>query len=176
MSFTRVGAFFEALESRALLSAPVNVPGTIEAENFDDGGEGVAYHDNTAGNTGGQYRSTEDVDIQISGEGGYDVGWIGDGEWLAYTVNVAAAGSYSIQLRVASRYSIGTLHANFNGADTAKVAVPKKSCVTERQRSQIGLMVVCFSRAMKGSGSRPKTPPRARRNAVVAWRPIGACR
>ena len=36
----------------------------------------------------------------------------------------------------------------------AKLAVPKKSWVTERQRSQTGFSVECFSRAMKGSGSR----------------------
>src|SRR3954471_22194197 len=35
----------------------------------------------------------------------------------------------------------------------AKLAVPKKSWVTERHRSQTGLMVVRFSRSMKGSGS-----------------------
>jgi hypothetical protein len=35
-------------------------------------------------------------------------------------------------------------------ATIAKLAVPKKSCVTERHRSQMGLMVVCFSRSMNG--------------------------
>jgi hypothetical protein len=30
---------------------------------FNDGGERVAYHDNVAGNAGGQYRTAEDVDI-----------------------------------------------------------------------------------------------------------------
>src|SRR5439155_12617450 len=29
------------------------VPGTLGAENFDDGGEGVAYHDTSVGNYGG---------------------------------------------------------------------------------------------------------------------------
>ena len=57
---------------------PVALPGTIQAENFDDGGEGVAYHDTTAGNTGGQFRNT-DVDIEAEPEGGYDVGWVGGG-------------------------------------------------------------------------------------------------
>ena len=38
----------------------------------------------------------------------------------------------------------------------AKLAVPKKSCVTERHRSHNGLIVVCFSRSMNGSGSMPK--------------------
>ena len=43
-----------------------------------------------------------------------DVGWIDEGEWLNYTVNVTAAGDYTVQLRVAS---IGgaTFHVGFNG-------------------------------------------------------------
>ena len=42
---------------------PILVSGTFEAEDFDRGGEGVAYHDNVPGNAGGQYRTSEDVDI-----------------------------------------------------------------------------------------------------------------
>src|SRR4029077_5220456 len=37
---------------------PAAVPGVIQAENFDNGGEGVAYHDSTSGNAGGSFRST----------------------------------------------------------------------------------------------------------------------
>jgi len=80
---------------------PVPVPGRILLANFDNGGEGIAYHDATPGNTGGAYRDA-DVDLEASSEAGYDVGWIDAGEWLNYTVNVAAAGNYSVQLRVAS--------------------------------------------------------------------------
>src|SRR4029077_18842783 len=29
------------------------IPGKIEAENYDSGGEGLAYHDTTPGNSGG---------------------------------------------------------------------------------------------------------------------------
>ena len=61
-------------------------------------------------------------------------------------------------------------------ATTAKLAVPKKSCVTERHKSQTGLIVVCFSRSMKGSGSRCSNSPSVRRNLVVLCSPIGACR
>src|SRR5437762_11755686 len=55
---------------------PIAVPGSFEAENFDLGGEGVAYHDYTPGNQGGAYRLTEDVDIVVSSDalgGGYVV-------------------------------------------------------------------------------------------------------
>jgi hypothetical protein len=89
------------------------IPGRVEAENFDNGGEGVAYHDTTGGNTGGAYRAT-DVDIEPSSEGGYDVGWIAAGEWLNYSVSVATTGNYTAQLRVASP-SGGSLHIGFNG-------------------------------------------------------------
>jgi len=94
--------------------SPAPVPGTIQAENFDNGGEGVAYHDTSGGNNGGAYRST-DVDIEPAFGGGYDVGWISAGEWLNYTVNVASAGTYTIQLRVASP-SGGGMHVGFNTA------------------------------------------------------------
>ena len=92
---------------------PASVPGTILASNFDNGGEGVAYHDTTPGNTGGAYRQTG-VDIQPAADGGYNVGWTAPGEWLNYTVNVAAAGSYTVHLRVAS-VGGASLHVGFNG-------------------------------------------------------------
>ena len=59
---------------------PWPVPGVIQAENFDNGGQGVAYYDTTPGNTGGAYRST-DVEIQATSDtgGGYNVGWLGHG-------------------------------------------------------------------------------------------------
>lgn len=102
---------------------PKAIPGTIQAEDFDNGANGVAYSDSSAGNSGGQYRST-DVDIAACAEGGYTIGWISSGEWLRYTVNVAAAGAYSFEFRVASPVG-GTLHVEFNGQDsTGAVTVP----------------------------------------------------
>ena len=93
---------------------PAAIPGTIRAETFDNGGEGVAYHDTSAGNNGGKFRST-DVDIESSSDGGYDVAWTTAGEWLNYTVNVSGSGGYTVGLRVAS-VSGATLHVGFNGS------------------------------------------------------------
>ena len=92
---------------------PAPVPGTIQAEDFDNGGEGVAYHDSGPNNAGGAYRQTG-VDIEAAAGGGYDVGWISAGEWMNYTVNVAATGSYTVQVRIASP-SGATMHVGFNG-------------------------------------------------------------
>jgi endonuclease/exonuclease/phosphatase family metal-dependent hydrolase len=103
--------------------APREIPGTIEAEHFDNGGNGSAYWDSTGGNSGNQYRST-DVDIESCNEGGYDVGWTSAGEWLRYTVTIAAAGTYNFDFRVAS-VGGGTLHVRINGLDkTGAVSVP----------------------------------------------------
>ncbi|KAA1259865.1 Exoglucanase/xylanase precursor [Rubripirellula obstinata] len=75
----------------------------IEAESYDEGGQGVAYHDTTTGNTGGQFR-TDDVDIGANiddGSPGFNVGWIAGGEWLHYTTDVQP-GTYNVAARVAS--------------------------------------------------------------------------
>jgi subtilisin family serine protease len=96
---------------------PATIPGIIEAENFDDGGEGLAYHDTTAGNTGGQYRQT-DVDLEVTVDGGlaYSIGYITAGEWVAYSVNVAASGTYTLQARVAAAATGGgTFHVEVDG-------------------------------------------------------------
>jgi len=98
------------------------IPGTIAPERFDEGGEGVAYHDTTSQNAGGQFRSTG-VDIESSSLGGFDIGWIADGEWLAYTVDVAAAGNYQLSVALASPGAAGRLRVDAGGA-SAVVSVP----------------------------------------------------
>jgi hypothetical protein len=81
----------------------INLPGRIQVEDYMTGGEGVGYHDADAGNTGGAYR-TDNVDIQACTDvgGGYNVGWTVAGEWLAFNVNVSAAGQYTLTARMAS--------------------------------------------------------------------------
>ena len=104
--------------------APAAIPGTIQVEAFDNGGEGVAYHDTTSGNAGGAFRST-DVDLEAASGGGYDIGWVSAGEWLNYTVNVVAAGSYAVAFRVGVLGQGGTFHLTMNGVDvTGPLTVP----------------------------------------------------
>ena len=110
----------------AYTSTAVALPGTIQAENFDNGGASVGYADTTAGNSGGQYRST-DVDIEATNDagGGYNVGWASGGEWLSYTVNVASTGTYDIDVRVASPVDGGTFHIEANDVNiTGSLTVP----------------------------------------------------
>ena len=78
-----------------------SIPGTIQAEDYDKGREGVAYHDTTKANLGKKYRQ-DGVDIWQNKSGFY-VGAMANREWLQYTVNVKATGTYSIDLRVATK-------------------------------------------------------------------------
>ena len=82
---------------------PAAVPGTVQAENYDTGGQGVAYNVAAVNGTGNSYRS-DGVDLEATTDtgGGYDVGWTAAGQWFKYTVNVATAGTYTVALRVAA--------------------------------------------------------------------------
>ncbi|PWJ34970.1 carbohydrate-binding protein [Sediminitomix flava] len=80
---------------------PIPIPGKVEAEKYDLGGSGEAYNDSDSGNNGGAFR-TDDVDIENSSQGGYNIGWTSAGEWLEYTVNVSTAGNYQLEASVAS--------------------------------------------------------------------------
>ena len=103
----------------------VSIPGTIQAENFDKGAEGFAYHDTEPTNLGGKYRNTG-VDIEKCGEGGFDVTQTQAGEWLYYTVNVTKAGIYDLGARVASKFAGGVFHVEADGGDvTGSLSVPR---------------------------------------------------
>lgn len=96
----RDGPSRHALEASAL--APT-FPGRVQAEDYKAGGPGSGYLDLTSGNNGWSYR-TDDVDIEPTTDagGGYNVGWIDAGEWLAYDVSVNQTGLYTLTLRMAS--------------------------------------------------------------------------
>ena len=107
------------------LGQPFNVStDTIYADDFDNGGEGISFHDTTPQNLGGQYRNTA-VDINKGGANGFSVGYTAPGEWLDYTINVTAAGTYVFQARVASHMQGGTFHMEIGGQNlTGTMTVP----------------------------------------------------
>ncbi len=81
---------------------PAAVPGTVQAENYDTGGQGVAYNVTSVNGTGNNYRS-DGVDLEATTDtgGGFNLGWTATGQWFKYTVNVATAGTYRVTFRVA---------------------------------------------------------------------------
>lgn len=134
------------------------IPGHIEAEHYDEGYPGEAYHDNDIGNTGSSLRN-DDVDIQICIEGGHNIGWIEAGEWLAYTVDVQTAGTYTVGARVASTNTSGTFRIEVDGQDrTGPIAVPNTGgwqtwqTVQGQLHLDAGLQTVRFRVVSAGGG------------------------
>ncbi len=89
----------------------VLIPGTIEAENYNLGGEGTAFHDTEAQNLAvqngsTQYRTDDGVDIQVTSAATF-INYTQNGEWTNYTINVATAGNYDFEFRVASADATG---------------------------------------------------------------------
>lgn len=101
------------------------IPGKIQCEFYDLGGEGIAYHDSDDVNNGSgklnpangtflnEFRMLEGVDISYTKSGDIDnnpfnvveplmgelyTGWTEPGEWIKYTVQVNKTGTYEIDL------------------------------------------------------------------------------
>lgn len=120
------------------------IPGTVVCAYYDLGGEGVAYHDSDAKNSGSgtlnpangtylnEFRMSESVDTSFT-KFGLDpqiddnqfeavkppanllyVGWTEPGEWFNITVEVAKAGEYSTDLLYTSNRG-GTISFDVNG-------------------------------------------------------------
>ncbi len=109
----------------------INLPGTIQAENFDKGGEGLSYHDTNSNSEGdSNYRDDNGgMDLVKIGSTGTALGYTKLGEWTEYTVNVQTAGYYAYEANVSSGISgsgfrIGLMK---NGRETvlAKISVPQ---------------------------------------------------
>jgi len=101
------------------------IPGRIECELYDEGGEGIAYHDTDSVNNGSgklnpangdylnEFRMKEGVDISYTKGRGIDdnpfnktprtmqqlyVGWTQPGEWINYTIKAQQTGFYRLSL------------------------------------------------------------------------------
>jgi Carbohydrate binding module (family 6) len=111
----------------------VALPGTVQAANYDTGGQGVAYSVTSTNGTANSYRS-DGIDLEAAtdtldttGGGAYDLGWTGSGQWFHYTVNAATAGSYTVSVRVSAPSAVtdGLHIANASGTNlSGNINVP----------------------------------------------------
>lgn len=100
----------------------------LEFEDFDTGGQDVAYHD-TSGrvNEGRVYRPDEGVDIRPIADGGAGFAvHADDGEWLEYTVHVKEPGIYQISMRYAAGKP-GALRLLLVGKEFARIPMENTS-------------------------------------------------
>jgi len=112
---------------------PWPIPGTIEAENFDEGTkDDAAYYDTTPGSEApaDEHYRDSDVDIGVDPlEHLADVGWVVAGEWLEYTVNVKKSGIYTISTRIATPKDNSHFHFEIDSKDiTGSITAPNTGC------------------------------------------------
>lgn len=109
----------------------INIPGIIQAENFDKGGEGLTFHDSDNENQGdANYRTdNEGVDL-VKGNGGTVIGYTAANEWLEYSVNVTEPGEYSCTATVSSgvsgsAFTLGLVTSTGTVRNLCKITVPQ---------------------------------------------------
>ena len=120
------GTYYEYAYSRVYLSplvpnknAAVAIPGTVQAVNYETGGEGAAYHQ-TVPATQTLYRPDNS-----GADGGTALGYTGAGQWYKYKITVPATGRYNFSFHLGSPKGGGTFHVedesgkNLTGTVTA---------------------------------------------------------
>ncbi|MBF4491305.1 PQQ-dependent sugar dehydrogenase [Flavobacterium sp. MR2016-29] len=113
-------AFYTAttLANAPYLGTVAQIPGIIEAENYDVGPS--AFLDkNGGGDTA--YRAGDGVGTEACNEGGFNISYVAKDEWLKYTAKVNTAGTYTINLRIASPYANRKLHLEVDGVNSTGV-------------------------------------------------------
>ena len=109
-------------------------PALVQAEDYDEGGQGVSYSDKDIANQGNVYREdgVDVVGLECSDSAatkdckGYAIGFTQAGEWMEYSVNVPADAKYFVKANVATASETSSFMLLVdNDAVTDTVAVPK---------------------------------------------------
>ncbi len=90
---------------------PISIPGRVEVEDFDEGGNGISFNEINNGwdpdPADNPYRPGNSVDIDLlSNMVDYGIGYTVAGEWLEYTVDVTITGWYNVTFNVAQPSSV----------------------------------------------------------------------
>jgi hypothetical protein len=83
---------------------PSILPGTIETEHYDTGGQDISYYDVDDTNNGNFRELGDAVDIKDDNGGNIVVVWNAPGEWREYTVDIPN-GTYNVVTRIATTFS-----------------------------------------------------------------------
>ena len=122
-------ADFNGAVTQEPYKAIFSVPGFVQLEDYDMGGQSVSFYDKDFVNEGGTYRE-DGVDIvqvdSADASKGYAIGYTQAGEWLEYSVNVVTTGKFVFRASVADGLEGGSIRLFIDGkAVTDTVAVPQ---------------------------------------------------
>jgi hypothetical protein len=133
---------------------PQQIPGVIKAVFWDNGGEGVAFHESSNNTdqqgsgsmrkdfTGKQIQADWPVDMQYfelcrdheedgtqSDTGSWFLGWTFPPEWQKHTVHVNIAGTYYVTFHMAESDSPNIIGLTFNSGKTDSIKNLRKSII-----------------------------------------------
>ncbi len=138
-----VSAGAQTYTGRAWHDSIQTIPGRIQCELYDEGGQGIAYNDSDATNNGSgklnpndgtyynTFRMNEGVDISYTKSNNTDnnaynvveplmnqlyVGWTKPGEWTNYTIEIKKAGTYQLSLMYTANAD-GRIALSLDGKD-----------------------------------------------------------
>ena len=112
------------------------IPGKIEAEDFDVPGKGVnedgttnaSYSDDSENHGDSDYRKDDAPAVDLYNKAtGVIVGYNQTGDWLEYTVNIAEAGDYTMTASVAAESESASFSLSIDGKSVAEVPVSGSS-------------------------------------------------
>lgn len=114
----------QGLPTNPFGESPASIPGTIEAEQFDQGSNTAAYYIPFTGVLDPEEKPV-DVDISDAQNGIRYVSSTSGGQWMNYTVNISSSRSYSFDTSVASSTGGGTFHFEVDGVNiTGPISIP----------------------------------------------------
>ncbi len=140
---SNIGVFAKDYKGHAWHDSIQTIPGKIQCEFYDEGGQGIAYNDSDAVNNGSgrlnpndgtyynTFRMNEGVDISYTKTNNTDnnpynvvepamkqlyVGWTKPGEWINYTVEIKKAGTYQVTLMYTANAD-GKISLSLDGKD-----------------------------------------------------------
>ena len=152
----------DTYKGRAWKDTIQKIPGKIQCELYDQGGEGVAYHDTDPVNNGSgklnpadgtylnEFRMNEGVDISFTkfrdpaiDNSEYNMveperdqlytGWTEPGEWINYTIKVTKTGNYQVGLMYTASGD-GGISLDLNGKElTTELRIPS----TRNEKEQV---------------------------------------
>ncbi|MEM6821277.1 MAG: cellulase family glycosylhydrolase [Verrucomicrobiota bacterium] len=97
---------------------PHSIPGRIEAEHYDQGGQYVGYYD-TDWETSDTDLRMDRVEVTATNDGGvsgHSISGAEDGEWMAYTTDIQP-GIYTVNVRHASRWGGSKFSVRINDSE-----------------------------------------------------------
>jgi hypothetical protein len=161
VAFTSCTPFYKTMNAGSPWQHNIQqIPGKIECEYYNEGGEGIAYHDSDSVNNGSgklnpangtflnEFRMHEGVDISYTKSHDIDnnpynkvppkmdqlyVGWTKPGEWINYTVKVRESRNYKIGLMYTANGD-GAISLDIDGKD---ITGPLKITSTHDDRDTV---------------------------------------